>query len=1023
MDCFSICEIVDVSPLCPFAGCHFQGEDYAEGATFPAPKGKCEECRCQKGQVICDTKRCSKVLCPHPTIDLCDCPVCDGCRYKERVCKNGERFPDPSDKCNRCACLNGKVTCESGSCPAVTCQNPVTPRGECCPQCTGTCNYLGRVYENGATFNSPSEKCSKCTCLAEVVTCWQRPCSKKCTHPVASTACCPDCKRCSFEGLEYENRETFFSPSDPCKRCSCLDGNVLCLEVVCPQVTCSEPITKPKQCCPECPVCIHRGKQYAGGSHWVSAVNPCHTCVCTQGEVTCQEPECKVTCQYPARIPGQCCPVCLDCYFEGNIYGNRESFKPDPCRECSCNGGDVLCLPVECPTLSCGQQVTNAGSCCPECRGCMYNGKEYQEGANWFAPTIPCMTCMCVGGVTTCAEIHCIAPCMNQIHVPGECCPLCADCIYNNRVYGPGESFQPTNDPCETCTCEVMGDGVQRLRCYRQQCPSLVDCPRNLIMAPTSGHCCPSCAQPLSNCTATLVGSELLATDDPCYTCHCKDLTWICIHQSCPLLSCPISDQFTPTGSCCPICDECLVEAENRRVSDGETWSDSIDECITCSCNLGHIECQIEECLSVICHDGLIKVRSPGRCCYDCQDPRISCSYQGRTYQSNRHWEVDECTTCTCVSGEVHCQTEHCPPVTCSSDESPVLIPGMCCPHCIPRPATCMVFGDPHFLTFDGKMIHFQGACSYILAEDCEGGDFSIRVTNDDRGRRGVSWTKEVTVLIGDLIVQLLQDWVVMVDDHTVSLPFLKEPYVYIERRTNSILLNTNIGVKVLWNGKSHLEVSLPGTYKGQACGLCGNFNNYPQDDMRIRSGQIVTSEATFGNSWKVRSENESRPHCADGEDIDPCKQAGYRARKAANAKCKILKSKVFERCHALVPPEMFFGSCVYDLCACGSNIDECLCDALEAYASQCREAALILHWRSPTLCAVGCPSDRGYVFDECGPPCPKTCFNKDVPLGVIDAHCFKPCVPGCQCPAGLVEHESHCIAPETCPKIIYGNL
>ncbi|XP_060698750.1 kielin/chordin-like protein isoform X3 [Hemiscyllium ocellatum] len=1004
-------------------GCHFQGEDYAEGATFPSPKGKCEECRCQKGQVICDAKRCKKASCPHPSINICSCPVCDGCRYDERDYKNGERFPDPSDKCNRCACRNGQVTCQPVSCPSVSCQNPVTPVGKCCPQCTGICHYLGQVYESGTTFNSPSDKCSKCTCLAEMVTCWKRPCSKQCTHPVVSSACCPECDGCSFEGMEYENRETFFPPSNRCKRCSCLDGSVLCLDIVCPQVTCSEPMTKAKACCPECPVCIHRGKQYEGGSHWVSAVNPCHTCTCTEGEVTCLEPECDVTCQHPAQIPGQCCPVCRDCYFEGNIYSNRETFKPDACRDCSCNDGDVLCLPVKCPTLSCRQQITKPGSCCPLCRGCMYNGKEYQEGGTWSAPTVPCMTCMCVDGVTTCSAIHCITPCVNQIHVPGECCPLCADCIYNNRIYSPGESFQPSSDPCETCTCEVMLDGEQHLHCYRHQCPSLVDCPTNLIVAPSPGHCCPSCAQPLSNCTDELLGSELLSSADPCYSCHCKDLTWICIHQSCPLLSCSVSEQFTPAGSCCPICNECVVEAENHRVSDGETWTDSVDECITCSCNLGHIECHIKECLSVICHDGLIKVRSPGQCCYECQDPRMSCSYQGQKYQSNQHWEVDECTTCTCISGQVHCQTEHCPPVSCSSDESPVLIPGMCCPHCIPRPATCMVFGDPHYLTFDRKMIHFQGACSYVLAEDCKGGDFSIHVTNDDRGRKGVSWTKEVTVLIGELIVQLLQDWVVMVDGRSVSLPFLKEPYIYIERRANSVLLNTNIGVKVLWNGKSHLEVSLPGTYKGQVCGLCGNFNNYPQDDMRIRSGQIVTSEATFGNSWKVHSNNQSRLLCPDAEDIDPCKQAGYRARKEANAKCKILKSKVFERCHAVVPPEMFFSSCVYDLCACGSNIDDCLCDALEAYASQCREASLVLNWRSPTLCAVGCPSDRGYVFDECGPPCPKTCFNKDVPLGVIDAHCFKPCVPGCQCPAGLVEHESHCIAPETCPKIIQGNL
>lgn len=71
---------------------------------------------------------------------------------------------------------------------------------------------------------------------------------------------------------------------------------------------------------------------------------------------------------------------------------------------------------------------------------------------------------------------------------------------------------------------------------------------------------------------------------------------------------------------------------------------------------------------------------------------------------------------------------------------------------------------------------------------------------------------------------------------------------------------------------------------------------------------------------------------------------------------------------------------------------------------------------------AVGCPAERGFVFDECGPPCPVTCFNVDVPLGVIESHCFKPCVPGCQCPAGLVLHNNYCIQREKCPKIIHGN-
>lgn len=94
---------------------------------------------------------------------------------------------------------------------------------------------------------------------------------------------------------------------------------------------------------------------------------------------------------------------------------------------------------------------------------------------------------------------------------------------------------------------------------------------------------------------------------------------------------------------------------------------------------------------------------------------------------------------------------------------------------------------------------------------------------------------------------------------------------------------------------------------------------------------------------------------CADGADVDPCKESGYRSRREANARCKALKLAPFERCHAAVPPEPFFASCVYDLCACGAAAGEdCLCEALEAYAAECRHAGLVLQWRSPTLCGEG---------------------------------------------------------------------
>lgn len=106
-------------------------------------------------------------------------------------------------------------------------------------------------------------------------------------------------------------------------------------------------------------------------------------------------------------------------------------------------------------------------------------------------------------------------------------------------------------------------------------------------------------------------------------------------------------------------------------------------------------------------------------------------------------------------------------------------------------------------------------------------------------------------------------------------------------------------------------------------------------------------------DALQVGSGRNTSAHCSDARNIDPCKKAGYSFHKMANSRCAVLKSAVFERCHRVVPPEMFFASCVYDLCACAAKADECLCDVLEAYASECREAGVVLQWRSASLCGA----------------------------------------------------------------------
>lgn len=69
-------------------------------------------------------------------------------------------------------------------------------------------------------------------------------------------------------------------------------------------------------------------------------------------------------------------------------------------------------------------------------------------------------------------------------------------------------------------------------------------------------------------------------------------------------------------------------------------------------------------------------------------------------------------------------------------------------------------------------------------------------------------------------------------------------------------------------------------------------------------------------------------------------------------------------------------------------------------------------------ISAIGCDENKGFMFDECGPVCARTCENFNTPLGNLTSSCYKPCVASCQCPADKVLHAGECINPDRCPPI-----
>ncbi|KAK2180064.1 hypothetical protein NP493_457g01016 [Ridgeia piscesae] len=858
----------------------------------------------------------------------------------------------------------------------------------------------------------------------------------------------------------------------------------------------------------------------------------CQHCQCLAGEVRCQRKKCPktATCTHP--VPGRCCPLCDRCMYQGKVYQNLQHFNPDPCVECVCQDGNVGCSEIRCPVLTCPRPQKVEGVCCPTCGGCIYEGREHRDGTNWVSAENPCIQCYCQGGVTLCTDLtlNCITPCQEPAMLPGHCCPVCPGCNHGGVSYQSGDVFSPTGDPCDMCNCQGGN-----LMCHKQSCPTTVLCPQSALVPATKQACCPSCTEVHTRCTRDQVGFIVRPKDDPCYMCECKsEYNWLCMREVCPLLDCNLDDQVLTPGECCPHCRSCLLADEAIWLQSGDTWRSPLEPCLTCLCEDGLVSCQRRRCEELHCADGLVAYQAQGDCCTKCVSrDLLACNFEGKVYQAGENFTVDVCTTCKCIGME--------------------------------EPATCIGYGDPHYRTFDGALVHMQGMCTYVMSADCKNNDFSVEVQHHDLDGGGVvSWVESVTLRLGALTVDLGQGGIVQVDNVTVSLPYLNEPLLSIELSADTVILNTNIGLGILWDRESRVEVSLSGSYKGRVCGLCGNFNQFPQDDMTTKTGRIVASAATFGNSWRV----DTGRYCADAEDVDPCSATSYRMRKLANTKCAVLKvsdsdddvvclpqvvmmlcailkvsdsgddgvlysryltvvmmlcailkvsdsgddgvlysryltvmmmlcailkvsdsgddgvlysryltvvmmlcailkvsdsdddgvlysryltvmmmlcavlkvsdsdddvvcllkvsdsdddvvcllkSKLFQPCHRMISPKPYYASCVYDMCVCGDS-ESCLCDVLETYALQCSKAGVSLHWRSASLCAIGCAEDKGFLFDECGPPCARTCANKDMPISALAEQCFKPCVPGCQCPAHLVLYKDSCIPIDECP-------